>query len=74
MAKTFRHDEALDQILEEHKILGEGWELKFIDTFYSFVRRKTDLLDTSKGLKRFQDRAQQHHNLADKKKKPKTRG
>lgn len=58
MSKT--HDETLANVLKSFQDDGIGGEWKFVDTFFSFLGRKTNLLSNNDAVKRIQGIALKH--------------
>jgi len=48
-------DKEFQAIFETYKSKGSGGDWKFVDEFFSFMRRKTNLLDTHDGIQKVQD-------------------
>lgn len=61
-----KREAAFQSILDEYKKTGPGWELKFCDSFLSFMRRNTDVLDSQKGVKKITALASRQHELTKK--------
>jgi len=67
--KEKEYDDALNKILYAQS--GLSSDLKFVDILFSFIRRKTTLLNSKDGVDRIQDIAVKHVNLAKKEKEAK---
>ena len=51
------HDETLTKILKTYQDEGIGAEWKFVDAFFGFLQRKTNLLNSNDAVKRTQGNA-----------------
>lgn len=60
------HDETLTKILKTYQDEGIGAEWKFVDAFFGFLQRKTNLLSSNDAVKRTQGIAFKHVEKAQK--------
>jgi len=66
MSLDGKYDEELSKMLLAHTSNALGGDLRFVDTIFSFLRRKTNLLNTNDAVNRVQDVALRHFNIAKK--------
>lgn len=58
------HDETLAKMLKSYQDEGMGAEWKLVDSFFGFLRRKTNLLSSGDAVKRTQSIALKHVEAA----------
>jgi len=60
------YDELLSNMFKVYSTSGLGGDMKFVDSFFSFLRRKTQLLKSTNALNRIQEIALRHFSEAKK--------